>query len=288
MRYLFFVVFLFLTYPALAQESPYFQWQPAFSPDSLTAWSVLPDTADEQTQLDWLLKTRDLQLDTRLYGPVLPRVKVPDLYFYLLFFAFLTLALLVRRNPQYFKNMWAAAFNFRLMLQFVREQSGQLTAFSIVYVLIFNLLLALFLAEVVFQTTRVSWISSPQWAVFLAFGLVSSVYLIKYIFYKFLGLILGMREQANFYLAEVFLLNRMVILFFLPLLALMLYGNQYLSQLGTFAVLLLLLANLIWRYTNAARMISKLLFAQSFHFILYFCAVEIIPTAVIAKFLLNV
>jgi hypothetical protein len=287
-RHLFFVVFLFLTYPAIAQEAPYFQWQPALSSDSLTAWTVLPDAADEHMQLDWLLKTRDLQLDTRLYGPVLPRAKVPDLYFYLLFLAFLTLALLVRRNPQYFKNMWAAVFNFRLMLQFVREQGSQMTAFSILYVLVFNLLLALFLAEVVFQTTRVSWISSPQWAVFLAFGVVSSVYLIKYIFYKFLGVILGMKEQANFYLAEVFLLNRVVILFFLPLLALMLYGNQLFSQFGTYAVLLLLIATLVWRYTNAARMISRLLFAQSLHFILYFCAVEIIPTAVIAKFLLNV
>lgn len=248
----------------------------------------MPAAATASKQLDWLLQARMLRVDTRLTGPVLPRPHHPDLYFYLLLLAFFTLAILVRRNPQYFKNMWAAAFNFRLMLQFVREQATNLTAFSISYVLVFNLLLAIFLAEVVFKAGTVKWISSPNWAVFLAFGLVSAVYVAKFVFYKFLGFILGMREQANFYLTEVFLLNRMLILFFLPLLALMLYGNEVLSPLGMYAALILMLGSLIWRYTNAARMISKMLFAHSFHFILYFCAVEIIPTAVIAKFLLNV
>lgn len=288
MKYLIIVFFLLLSWTVNGQEAPFIQWEPTLEADQAPAWMLFPPSAAEAQQLDWLLASRKLTVDTRLGASMALRAKHPDLYFYLLFLSFFVLAVLVRRNPQYFKNMWGAAFNFRLMMQFVREQVGNITAFSIIYVLIFNLLLALFLAELVYQRESIAWISSPSWAVFLAFGVVCMVYVGKYFFYKFLGLMLGMREQVNFYLTEVFLLNRVTLLFFLPLLALMFYGNELLSPWGMYASLALLAGSLIWRYTNAARMISKMLFAHSFHFILYFCAVEIIPTAVIAKFLLNV
>jgi hypothetical protein len=122
----------------------------------------------------------------------------------------------------------------------------------------------------------------------LLFLLITLIYAVKYVFYKFLGVLFGLREQASYYLSQVFLMNRVLVFLLLPVLAL-LYFNPFIQASGLIAgMLFLLVLALILRYIRGIRYTRLQVKANSIHFILYFCAVEILPTLIIAKLLLNV
>jgi hypothetical protein len=228
------------------------------------------------------------RIDSRLHPAQQPRQANNDFVFILLMAVWLLLSALVFKNQQYFKSMLAATFNHRLSMQFAREQVANRTAASVLYLLLFNVLLAMLLVLWVRQhhPALPNWPES--WFIGLLFLGVISIYLFKYAFYKLLGFLFGLRETVSYYLSVVFLIQRMSVPFLLLALALSHYGRGEVAQMAMLAGLVILALGMLWRYVNAIREITNVMVAHVFHFILYFCAVELIPTAVIAKFLLNV
>lgn len=233
----------------------------------------------------WQLKPQ--RFDQRIQVKMLPRKKQSDGYALLLLSAFILLVFIINRNRQFVRNIFQSLFNWRLAVQFAREQVANRTVISLLYVGIFNLLLALYILEWV--AGRFPGWSVPQHSVWvlLVFLAVTAIYLFKYFFYKLLGVLLSMREQASFYLAETFLIHRALVFLLLPAMAALYFMPANLPQVRIF-VLVVLALGAIWRYVNAIRFMLSSVSAHLLHFILYFCAVEIIPTAVIVKFLLNV
>lgn len=224
--------------------------------------------------------------DARLQVKMEPRYRQSDVYAFLLWGSFLLLVFVMNRNRQFVRNIFQSLFNWRLAVQFAREQATNRTLISLLYVGLFNLLLAMYILEWIAQ--RLVWSQQEQviW-VFVLFIGVTAIYLFKYLFYKLLGIVLSMREQSSFYLAETFLIHRALVFILLPAMAALYFTPTNLFGLRIFIVLLLVLGA-IWRYIYAIRFMQTSVSAHLLHFILYFCAVEIIPTAVIVKFLLNV
>jgi hypothetical protein len=226
--------------------------------------------------------------DSRIFFTPQPKTDLQNGFFVLLMGAWLLLSTLIYKNQQYFKSMLAALFNHRLALQFAREQVANRTAGSVIYLLIFNLLLAMLLMQLVYE--QAAFLSKWPMAVLLPGILigVTAIYLFKYMFYKALGILFGMRELVSHYLSQVFLINRLLGPALLLLLALIYYAPHEIAKISMYSTLLMLGLSLVWRYIYAIRQVTNVMVAHAFHFILYFCAVEIIPTAVIAKFLLHV
>lgn len=238
--------------------------------------------------LHYDLTQRPMRYAPSLAVRMLPRKRQSDGYFLLLLTVLLSLAILVSRNRQYARNMWQALFNLRLALQFSREQVANRTLVSLLYLALFNLLLALYISEWLEGRLSVGSGLRLSAMVALLFVSITLLYLGKYYFYKLLGLLFGLREQVSFYLTEVFLVNRVQSFLILPVLAALYFMPLSSAEEVRTLTLLLLGTGMLWRYVNAIRYVRTVVTTHVFHFILYFCAVELIPTAVIAKFLLNV
>jgi hypothetical protein len=228
------------------------------------------------------------RIDSRMNFDAKPKESMPHVFFVLLIAAWLILSLLVAKDQQYFKSMMAALFNHRLALQFAREQVANRTAVSLIYLFVFNLLFAMLLMQFVLEQTAylAKW-SSTLLLPGLLIG-VTLVYTFKYVFYKLLGVLFGMSELVSQYLSQVFLINRLLGPVLLLLLALIYYAPPHIAQFALYTALVMLGLSLLSRYVTAMLQVTNVMVAHAFHFILYFCAVEIIPTAVIAKFLLHV
>lgn len=234
------------------------------------------------------LTQRPMRYAPSLAVRMLPRKRQSDGYFLMLLTVLLSLAILVSRNRQYARNMWQALFNLRLALQFSREQVANRTLVSLLYLALFNLLLALYISEWLEGRLSVGSGLRLSAMVALLFVSITLLYLGKYYFYKLLGLLFGLREQVSFYMTEVFLVNRVQSFLILPVLAALYFMPLSSAEEVRTLTLLLLGTGMLWRYVNAIRYVRTVVTTHVFHFILYFCAVELIPTAVIAKFLLNV
>lgn len=233
----------------------------------------------------WQLRPQ--RFDERLGLQMEQRKRQNDSYALLLIGAFLLLVFMVNKNQQFIRNVFQSLFNWRLAVQFAREQVSNRTLISLLYVGLFNLLVAMYVLEwVVGRNNEVSEAQLGLWIILLFAG-VTGIYLFKYFFYKLLGVLLSMKEQASFYLAETFLIHRALVFLLLPAMAALYFMPSNLPQVRIF-VLAVLALGAIWRYVNAIRFMLSSVSAHLLHFILYFCAVEIIPTAVIVKFLLNV
>lgn len=238
--------------------------------------------------LQYDLTSRPMRFDPVLGSRMLVRQRQSDAYFILLLGVLLSIALLINRNRQYARNMLQALFNLRLALQFSREQVANRTLVSLLYLGLFNLLLAMYLSE--WLEGRLPASSGMRLIGVLGFLFLSITLLYsgKYYFYKLLGVLFGLKDQVSFYLTEVFLINRVQAFLMLPLLA-ALYFTPFGNVDEVRAMTLILLGlGMLWRYINAIRYVRTVVSTHVFHFILYFCAVELIPTAVIAKFLLHV
>ncbi len=238
--------------------------------------------------LQYDLKSRPMRFDPALGSRMLVRHRQSDAYFLLLLGVLISLTVLVSRNRQYARNMLLALFNLRLTLQFSREQAANRTLVSLLYLGLFNLLLALYLSEWLEGRLPTGTGLRLGSVVGLLFASITLLYLGKYYFYKLLGVLFGLRDQVSFYLTEVFLVNRVQAFVLLPVLA----GLYFIPHSSVYEVrslaLVLLGLGMLWRYINAIRFVRTEVSTHVLHFILYFCAVELIPTAVIVKFLLNV
>jgi len=234
---------------------------------------------------NWQLRPQ--RFDGRLGLPMHQRKRQNDGDAVLLIGAFLLLVFIVNRNQQFIRNVFQSLFNWRLAVQFAREQVSNRTLISLLYVGLFNLLVAMYVLE--WLTGRAHHMGEAEHSlwILLLFAGVTAVYLFKYFFYKLLGVLLSMKEQASFYLAETFLIHRALVFLLLPAMAALYFMPSNLPQVRIF-ILVILALGAIWRYVNSIRFMLSSVSAHLLHFILYFCAVEIIPTAVIVKFLLNV
>jgi hypothetical protein len=211
-----------------------------------------------------------------------------DYYFYVLLAVFLGMIFSLNRDQSFFVNMFRAVGNYRLSLQVAREQVANRTAASLVYTVMFNLLFALFLVRALEVTRLVEEIPFAGYFWLVLFALITAIYLVKYAFYKFLGVLFGLRDAVSYYLSQVFLMNRVAVLLLLPALIVLYYAPPQATFGVVIAVLLLWLSGVVLRYIRGIRISASTVGANSVHFILYFCAVEILPTLILFKLLLNV
>jgi hypothetical protein len=208
--------------------------------------------------------------------------------FILLLFVFALLVFLIAREPHYLKLMVQSVTNYRLSIQFSREQSNHRTPLSLLYIGVFNVMLAMMIFEYIPENHFFLAAKQKEVVIVVLFICLCLLYFGKFILYRFFGRLFRLRDTVTYYLSQVFLINRVLGVLLVLFLPFVFFSPDILSSSVGGVLLFLLAFGLVWRYFFAIRHITQALSAYVFHFILYFCAVEIIPTAVIVKFLLNV
>lgn len=204
-----------------------------------------------------------------------------------LFYSFLGLALLLGLIkiifPRYFNQVFWFFLHPSDRKKNVTEQlSGQNVLPSLLLNLFFALTGGLFLAQII----KPNWPGASFWRNWLLFTLMlMAVYLIKFLVIKLSGWIFNSPAAAALYNQVVFSINKVIGLILLPAALLIAFGSQHTLTLTFSYTMVIIGILLIYRYIASFLLIKGKLKVTAFHFILYLCAVEIIPLLLVYRVL---
>ena len=205
----------------------------------------------------------------------------------LLFYAFMGISFLLGLTKVLFPSYFNQVFWFFLhpsdRKHNVSEQlQGQYILPSLLLNLLFVLTGGLFLTLIMQLSGEQFW---KSWAVFTS--LLAGIYLLKYLVILFSGWLFGTPIASTIYNQVVFSINKIIGLVLLPTTLLMSYGSARTSSHVLSTVTVIVGVLLLYRYIASFLLIKGKLKVSAFHFILYLCAVEIIPLLLVYKVLLT-
>jgi len=116
---------------------------------------------------------------------------------------------------------------------------------------------------------------------------VAVVYLVKFMILKLTGWIFNMRDAADTYIFIVFLVNKLLAIFLLPLLIVMVFSlSSWANMLLTLSYIMVILF-FAYRYIVSFAPVRREVKVSQFHFFTYLCAFEIVPLLLIYKVLVH-
>jgi len=187
---------------------------------------------------------------------------------------------------KYLENLTTLFFRVTMRHQQIREQLLQAPLpsllLNILFVISCGLYLSLLAGYYNFTLFGNFWLT-----LLYAIGFVSGIYLGKYLLLVIAGWVFNIRSATGTYIFIVFLVNKMIGIFLLPMVILLSFPNQYLLPVLiplSYVVMILLL---VYRFLNSFRPIRSEIKLNRFHFFLYLCAFEIAPILLIYKMLLT-
>jgi hypothetical protein len=123
-------------------------------------------------------------------------------------------------------------------------------------------------------------------ALLYAIGIIASIYVVKFIFLNIVGWIFGISNVTDTYIFIVFLINKMIGIFLLPLIALLAFPTARLFPVMLTLSYILVGGMLFYRFIISFRPVRNEIKLNRLHFFLYLCAFEIAPLLLIYKVLL--
>lgn len=116
---------------------------------------------------------------------------------------------------------------------------------------------------------------------------VGAVYIVKFLALKFTGWIFNIRDAADTYIFIVFLVNKLLAIFLLPLLIIMSFSlASWTSVLLTLSYVMVGLF-FAYRYIVSFAPVRKEVKVSQFHFFMYLCGFELVPLLLIYKVLMS-
>ena len=205
--------------------------------------------------------------------------------FYLLTGLLFFFAIIKMLFNKYVSNLISLVFRGSLKQKQIREQLLQTPLPSLllnVFFVIVAGLYVLFLLRHYNFATEVGF-----WSLLLyCSAAVGCIYLVKFLVLKFTGWIFNMRDAADTYLFIVFLVNKLLGIFLLPLLILMAFAVSWNNVLYTISYVLVF-SFFAYRYVISFSPVRREVKVSQFHFFMYLCAFEVIPLLLIYKVLLR-
>jgi Domain of unknown function (DUF4271) len=206
--------------------------------------------------------------------------------FYLLAGLLFFFALIKLLFNKYVSNLLGLIFRGSLRQKQIREQLLQ-TPLPSLFLNIFFVIVAglyvFFLLRYYNVTPR-----TPFWLLLLyCIVAVGVVYLVKFMTLKLTGWVFNMRDAADTYIFIVFLVNKLLAIFLLPLLIIMAFSlSSWSSVLFTLSYIMVGLF-FAYRYIVSFAPVRREVKVSQFHFFMYLCAFEIVPLLLIYKVILS-
>lgn len=209
-----------------------------------------------------------------------------DGIFYFLFGLLFYYAIIRISFPKYLDNITTLFFRATMRQQQLREQLSQTPLPSLFLNILFVSTGGMFLA---FASKY--YYSMPEQNLWLVWGygclVVMAIYLCKFIILKIIGWIFNVSNATDTYIFIIFMVNKMVGVFLVPILILMAFPyGSWLPVVMTLAFILLALA-LVYRFIISYKPIRSEIKVSRFHFFMYLCAFEVAPLLLIYKVLLK-
>ncbi|RYD99446.1 MAG: DUF4271 domain-containing protein [Sphingobacteriales bacterium] len=210
--------------------------------------------------------------------------------FYLVLLLLLTLGILRMAFPSYFRYLYNSFMSPMSNKRALREQIEQNTAANAAMNIFFCISLGLFVYVIVAQRTDVLKTSQITPNLFLIGSILLSglIYFIKLVILKFIGWAFKMEQATNDYLYNVFLINKILGVALLPFSIILAFGTGNWLNLIFIVAIALSIILLFNRYTRSWSSLGSFFQFSKFHFFMYFCASELLPLAILAKFTYNI
>lgn len=208
-----------------------------------------------------------------------------DTLFYLIAGLVLLLALIRAAFSKYLRNLFLLFFQTSVRQKQTRDQLLQNNLASLITNFLFVISGGLYVGLLV-QYKHLSEISF--WWLSLGAALVLLlVYLVKYLFLVFTGWVFNTQEAAGSYIFVVFMVNKIMAILLIPFVCILAFADTALIQIGITVSLGLIILLFAYRYWVSFLAVQSKLRVNALHFLLYLCAVELLPLVLIYKVLIN-
>ncbi len=188
-------------------------------------------------------------------------------------------------NPSYFRNLFRAFRNPTLSTRQLKDQLRQNSAASLAMDLVFCFSLGLYLYFAL-QHIYVGKIKFdyPQILLLPAFiVLFMLIYAVRFLFLKFTGWVFNIEEITDNYTFNVFLINKILGMALIPFTIILAFGKGPWVQAGFFLSFVVIAILLLNRYLRSGVVFGYFIKFSKFHFFMYLCASELLPLAVLMK-----
>jgi hypothetical protein len=187
--------------------------------------------------------------------------------------------------PKYFRNLFLLFRQTSLRQKQTRDQLLQDNLASLLTNFLF-VISAGFYITLLIRYKNLSdlsfwWLASGSAATLLL------IYLVKYLFLLFTGWVFNTREAAGSYVFVVFLVNKVLGILLVPFLLIFAFAGAELVQVSVTVSLGLVILLFCYRYWVSFVALRSKLKVNALHFLLYLCAVELLPLALIGKVLMD-
>ncbi|MBZ5858052.1 DUF4271 domain-containing protein [Flavihumibacter profundi] len=225
-----------------------------------------------------------------VYRIITPRTNVgKDDIFYLLAALFFLLAIVRASFGRYFQNLFAVFFRASMKQKQIREQLLQTPLASLFLNLLFigtgSLLVTFILQD---RVKSGGDVISIWWLYGYSAGGLTLLYLGKYFILKMIGWTLKMEATTDTYIFIVFMCNKVMAIFLLPLLLVAAFGSADVKTVAMTLAYVVVVAIFAYRYISSYGYINREVRTSRFHFFLYLCAFEVAPLLLIYKVLLKI
>lgn len=197
--------------------------------------------------------------------------------------------LLRQRHPAYVRNIFRAFGNVTLSNRQLKEQIQQNSLPGILLDLLFCFSAAFFLYQTMVYMHWDSQIKhfSPALTITVIAVSIGIIYGIRFLLLRMSGWVFQMPEAMNHYSFNIFLFNRILGIILLPFSIIIAFGAGLWVQIVFLFAIIITIGMYLFRFIRSRQVFSQFLKFSKFHFILYLCASEILPIAIIIKLISN-
>jgi hypothetical protein len=208
-----------------------------------------------------------------------------DDLFYLMAGIVFVLAFIRATFSKYFRNLFLLFFQTSLRQKQTRDQLLQDGLASLLTNLLFIMSAGLYITLLIRYK---NWTNLSFWWLALgSAGVLLLVYLVKYLFLLFTGWVFNSKEAAGSYVFVVFLVNKVLGVLLVPFLIILSFAGPETVQVAVTVSIGMIALLFAYRYWVSFVAIRNKLKVNALHFLLYLCAVEILPLVLIYKVLID-
>ncbi len=209
-----------------------------------------------------------------------------QLFFYIITFLFLILGIAKTFYSRYFTTLFRVFFNTSLRQTQLTDQLEQAKLPSLIFNVFFIITSGLYIYFVT-QFWSAGKAPSNKYLLFFCIIAVAICYTVKYLSLLFTGWLTNSIAETKTYIFIIFLLNKVIGIFLLAVIPIIAFGNK---TAATYAILFSLIGIalvFLLRFFRSYSLLQTKLKISRIHFFIYVISLEILPLAIISKFILH-
>ncbi len=206
--------------------------------------------------------------------------------FYIVALLFVFFGIVKFSFSKYFSTLFSVFFNTTLRQNQLTDQLEQAKLPSLIFNGLFVITGGFYLYSLIefFSNAAITKKTININYFLISIAAVAVCYIVKYFTLIFIGWLTNSKPEAKSYIFIIFLLNKVLGIFFLAIIPLLLFGSKITASYAMLFSLIGVALIFLLRYFRSYALLQGRLKISGFHFTLYVIALELMPLAIIFKF----